>query len=550
MQRFSTVVLCLALIPGLALAAGPDKSGAGLPTFVTSDNFGYIQPAQGLRPADKAADAALIGSSAVNFLNDLVTRDFRAAGGEDFVVKRAWTDDLGKTHVRLEQTLNGLRVVGAEMIVHADAATGRVEAVNGYFAPNHGVALPGQLSVFAPTGGGMVKGATGEPVGHPDLVYYFDAETGATHLAWQVRMVGEDAGQPFDDIVYVDARTSRVVAVDAQLHTAKSRRTYDAENVSYTSPSMPGTLLCTDNQSCGDSAAQSAHDGAGDVYDYYSNKFGRDSLNDGGMTLISSVHVLTNWNNAAWYNNQMIYGDGDGVTFTNLALGYDVIAHELTPGVTDFESNLVYHKEPGALNEGLSDIFAAAAESDRDGNINNGTWKVGEDIYTPGTNGDALRYMDNPTLDGYSADYYPERLYAGNCQPSSSNDYCGVHGNSGIANLAFQLLVEGGTHPRGKTSEVVSGVGMSTAEQVFYRAQTTYLTSQSSFSAARTACESAASDLFAQSVVDSVSSAWCAVGVGSCGGSGGCSASGASCTSNSDCCSNKCRGRRGRKTCR
>ncbi|MCP4250522.1 MAG: hypothetical protein GY778_26050, partial [bacterium] len=253
MQRFSTVVLCLALIPSLALAAGPDKSGAGLPTFVTSDNFGYIQPAQDLRPADKDADAALIGSSAVNFLNDLVTRDFRAAGGEDFVVQRVWTDGLGKAHVRLDQTLNGLRVVGAQMIVHADAATGRVEAVNGYFAPNRGVATPHQASASAPTRGGMLKGIGGEPVGHPELVYFFDAAAGDTHLTWELRVVGDHGGQPFDDVLYLDAQSLRVVAVDAQLHTAKSRRTYDAENVSYTSPSMPGTLLCTDNQSCGDS---------------------------------------------------------------------------------------------------------------------------------------------------------------------------------------------------------------------------------------------------------------------------------------------------------
>ena len=550
MQRFLTVVLCLALIPALALAAGPDKSGADVPTFVTSDNFGYIQPAQGLRPGQKAADAELIGSSAVIFMNDLVTRDFKAAGGEDFLVRKVWNDDLGKTHVRLDQTLHGLRVVGAEMIVHADAATGQVEAVNGYFAPNRGAALPGEATASAPSRYGMLKGR-GEPVGHPELLYYFDAVSGITHLSWKVRVQGDAGGQPYDDILYVDARSSKVVGVDALLHTAKSRRTYDAENVSYTSSFMPGTLLCTDGQNCGDSAAQSAHDGAGDVYDYYASKFGRDSLNDNGMTLISSVHVLTNWNNAAWYNNQMIYGDGDGSTFSNLAGGYDVIAHELTHGVTEFESNLAYQKESGALNEGLSDIFGAAAEADRDGSINSGTWLIGEDVYTPGTNGDALRYMDNPTADGYSADYYPERLYSGNCQPSSSNDYCGVHGNSGIANLAFQLLVEGGTHPRGKTTEVVPGVGMSTAEQVFYRAQTTYLSSNSSFSAARTGCASAASDLFGQSVVDAVNSAWCAVGVGACGGgTGGCSAIGASCSANSDCCSNKCRGRRGSKTCR
>ena len=78
----------------------------------------------------------------------------------------------------------------------------------------------------------------------------------------------------------------------------------------------------------------------------------------------------------------MVYGDGDGDVFSPLGAALDVVAHELTHGVTDFTSDLIYFNESGALNEGLSDIFSAAAEAWIDGGINDDTWKLGEDIYT------------------------------------------------------------------------------------------------------------------------------------------------------------------------
>ena len=207
----------------------------------------------------------------------------------------------------------------------------------------------------------------------------------------------------------------------------------------------------------------------------------------------------------------------NGSSLDDLTKSFDVIAHELTHGVTDFESDLLYQKESGALNEALSDIFGVSADSySRGGTIDASTWKLGEEVYTPGTSGDALRYMNDPDLDGYSKGYYPERLYPGSCTPSGNNDQCGVHGNSGIANLAYYLLVQGGTHPRGKTTVNVPAIGMIKAEQIFYRAQTTYLTSSSNFSAARTATTQAAADLYGQTEVDAVHDAWCAVGVPGC----------------------------------
>jgi hypothetical protein len=126
--------------------------------------------------------------------------------------------------------------------------------------------------------------------------------------------------------------------------------------------------------------------------------------------------------------------------------------------------------------------------------------------------------MGNPTLDGYSRDYYPTRLYPGACAPSNANDQCGVHGNSGIANLAFKLLSTGGSHPLGKTSVVVPAVDIDLSSRIFYRALRYYLTPSSDFADAREATVQAAQSIAACSpmktaLADAVNDAWDAVGV-------------------------------------
>lgn len=523
-HRHLIALLMILLIPTLAGADAHvvSKNGAGVPSFVTGD-LGWVDPADGL-PL-KGRDEVLFGLSAKSTLLAILRDHFGAAGSEDMEVIRVRRDEVGTVHVRFQQHLNGLPVVGAEMWLHAESKSGRVYAVNGELAPDFGVPAPAAAKASAADLVDRLAkiGVAGTAVETPELLYFHDAETAVTHLAWKVRVQGVENGQFFDNDVYVDARTSKVVAVDARVHTAKDRRSYDATGSVVTATSitgLPGTLKCTEsNQNCNDASVQRAHDGAGNVYDYYQARFGRDSLNGAGMTLTSSAHVGSNWANAAWYNNQMVYGDGDGVDFDDLTKSYDVIAHELTHGVTDFESNLLYQKESGAMNEALSDIFGVSADSYKRGVVDAATWKLGEEVYTPGTSGDALRYMNNPTADGYSTDYYPERLYPGSCTPSNSNDQCGVHGNSGIANLAYYLLVAGGTHPRGKTTVSVPAIGMTKAEQIFYRAQTSCLTSSSNFEATRNCTAQAATDLYGSTENSAVHKAWDAVGVP--GGGGG-----------------------------
>jgi vibriolysin len=230
--------------------------------------------------------------------------------------------------------------------------------------------------------------------------------------------------------------------------------------------------------------------------------FNRDSWDGRGSLMRATVHYGQSYNNAFYQGGSIFFGDGDGVRFAPLGRAIDVVAHEWTHGVTESSAALVYTGESGALNEAMSDIFGAAVEASRMG-VTSATWQVGENIFTPATFGDALRYMDTPTLDGASRDYYPELL--------ASDD---VHHSSGIGNLAFYLLANGGTHPRGRTSTAVIGIGINEAARVFYSALTAYLQSNDGYSQARNKTALASKVLYG---VDSlqfrqVCAAWNAVG--------------------------------------
>jgi len=139
------------------------------------------------------------------------------------------------------------------------------------------------------------------------------------------------------------------------------------------------------------------------------------------------------------------------------------------------------------------------------------TWMIGEDAYTPGTAGDALRYLDNPQRAG-DPDHYSIR-YTG------TSDNGGVHTNSGISNHVYYLLAHGGTHRLGGT---VTGIGADKAQLIWYKALTVYMTSSTNFAAARTATENAASAIYGASSAEkaSVSQAWYVCGVGAAPGGG------------------------------
>jgi vibriolysin len=415
------------------------------------------------------------------------------------------TDELGYRHLHYRQEVDGLEVIGGQLDIHIDHR-GVVYLANGSARDIAIPSNPTSSKAAALTTLAGLKSYRGLVLDGAHLVYLVANRDDRAHLAWEIVATGVRAGDPVRDLVYMDARSGGFIEVHPTIETAKSRSTYDLNHTT----TLPGVLVRSEGQGpSGEIDVDFAHDFAGDTYDCYQELFERDSVDNLGLPLISSVHYSTNYVNAFWNGSQMVYGDGDGVNSGPLDRAIDVTAHELTHGVTQYESGLIYQNESGALNEANSDVFGAICEQWKDGAVSADTWKVGEDVWTPAISGDALRYMDNPTLDGSSRDYWPER-YTG------PQDNGGVHWNSGIPNLAFYLFVNGGQHPRGKTPGVtVAGVGIDVASQVWYRAATIYFQYNSNMSAARAATYQAAVDLFPTdpSVRSSVDSAWAAVGV-------------------------------------
>lgn len=280
--------------------------------------------------------------------------------------------------------------------------------------------------------------------------------------------------------------------------------TYDMDNMTFFPQFfLPGSLWSDSDNVYNDSydaAAVDAHFFAGQTYDYYKENYNRDSYDDNGAQLVSSVHYSSGYNNAFWNGSQMVYGDGDGSTFAPLSGGIDVVAHELTHAVTDYSSDLVYQNESGALNEAISDIFGTLVEFEKGEDPD---YEIGEDIYTPDTSGDALRSMSDPSKYG-DPDHYSVR-YTG------TQDNGGVHINSGIINKQAYLLSEGGTF----YGVTVPGIGREKLGDIYYRMNTVYLTSSSTFTQARAAAVQAASDLYGSgsAEVNAVNLSFDAVGI-------------------------------------
>jgi len=216
-----------------------------------------------------------------------------------------------------------------------------------------------------------------------------------------------------------------------------------------------------------DVAVNQAFDGLGATRDFYRDVLGRDSLDGKGMRLDAYVHRGRKFNNAFWDGAEMVFGDGDGVLFADFTGSLDVIAHELTHGVTQFTANLAYHDQPGALNESVSDVFGSVVKQWRLGQTAaEADWLIGADIFTPGVGADALRSLkapgtayDSPQL---GKDPQPDHLSGYVQLPNTeADDNGGVHLNSGIPNKAFYLVATG-----------IGGPSWEAPAQIWYRALT------------------------------------------------------------------------------
>ncbi len=266
----------------------------------------------------------------------------------------------------------------------------------------------------------------------------------------------------------------------------------------------------------GDNAGLDAHWGAMMTYDYFSQVHNRNSIDNSGFELINYVNSnLAGWgfvnsDNAFWDGSVMTYGMG---TSLDPLVSLDIIAHEIGHGLEDNTSGLIYEREPGAINEGLSDIwgamveFHAAPEKD--------TYIVGEDI------GLSFRSMSNPKLRNDPDTYGGTFWLNPDCgTPNNGNDQCGVHTNSGVLNHWFYLLAEGSA----STDEIndnsdtfsIAGIGKTKAAKIIFRAQDVYFTPTTDYHDARQLTLQAADDLYGSGSIEvaTVCQSWFAVGVG------------------------------------
>jgi vibriolysin len=424
-------------------------------------------------------------------------------GIDDVKAVRVFIDKDGRPHTTLQQTFAGVPVFGAEAIVHLDR-DGGYRSVTDDLARNLRVDMSSNLSAdkaqeLAVTRHGGWSTVTGTPATDEQILQTRDGAVLTYRVAFSQMGDISRAAMP---VVFIDAKTGDTVM---EYDNLKHQALDDADKVVFDAGNRTNTKKPLPTADSSDATANEIYTNVGKALEYYQNVQGRDSYDGAGAQVVNYVHYDTNYVNAYWDGSSLTFGDGDGDTSGPLTT-LDIVAHELSHGVCEHTANLTYQNESGALNEANSDIMAAAVEA-RDGASTTDVFLVGEDTWTPNTAGDALRYMCDPAEAG-DVDYYFDR-YTG------SSDNGGVHSNSGIANLFFCLVSQGGTHPRGKSNVSVTGIGIDKAADMWYLALSGYMTSSTNYDEARTATLSAAGDLgFTADEVQSVDDAWAAVGVG------------------------------------
>lgn len=454
-----------------------------------------------------------------------------------------------RSHERLDQYHRGVRVLGGQLVWQKQS--GLVLSVTGNLYDDVEVDVTPTLSSEDAAARALAVGEPGANVVGPTellilplrdrfaLVYalhlrgqgtleafYIDAHSGSIALRHndhrrQTAVVGLGIGT-WSDQKKMTAESAAGTNRAVDRIRPFGIKTYDvnfAFNVWNSYMADQDSFLATDSDNeWRDGAVVDAHTYAGYTYDYYFKRHGRRGLDDRGLAAINFVHILRQisaFNNAFFdpVDTSMNYGDGDGITFTVFSAALDVVAHELTHGVTQFSSDLIYLNESGALNEAISDIMAAGVEFEFEPagrGRQRADWLLGEDLYL--NFGPYFRSFVDPLSLG-DPDNYQVRCDA---QCPEDFDNGGVHINSNIANHAFYLMVVGGTN---RTSGIrVQGLGidqMDKIESIFYRGFFYYLVPSSDFADAREATLRAARELYGSGGIEeqTVRSGWTAVGV-------------------------------------
>ncbi|SCL67211.1 M4 family metallopeptidase [Micromonospora eburnea] len=510
---------------------------SGVLTCVTTTAYAATPNAPAAESAAARADSLLRANPGA----------VQGADGEAYQAVRTRVDASGAAHTRYTRTYHGLRVYGGDFVVHT-APNG---AMNG---TSVGLTAPLALSTTAKVSSTAAEASARKAfsgkltaVGTPEL--FVDASSGKGRLAWETVASGwqADGQTPSKLHVITDATSGKVIGsydeIEAvvgsgqgiytgtvSIDTTLSGSTYQLVDPSHgngrtcdMNNTTSGTCTTFTNStntwgngtnSNRQSAAVDAHFGAAKTFDYFKNVHGRNGIFGNGTGVPSRVHYGSNYVNAFWDGSQMTYGDGSSNSRPLVSL--DVAGHEMSHGVTEALSGLVYSGESGGLNEATSDIFGNMVEFYADAPSDPGDYQVGEKINING-NGTPLRYMYNPSLDGSSHSCW-----------STSTKNVDVHYSSGVANHFFFNLAEGtgatayGTSPVCGSAPAVTGIGREKAEKIWYRALDVYFTSNTAYvntsnpaNTARAYTLKAATDLYGNCSTEykTVQAAWTAVNV-------------------------------------
>ena len=406
----------------------------------------------------------------------------------------------GRSFVRYQQQYQGIPVLAGELIVQVGRGNTIVSA-SGEVLPNLSLdttpritaeqALQSALTTIERTYGVASSEVSATT---PELWIFNPALLGGPGLrrdtlVWRMELRGESDIAVFRELVLVDAQLGHVALHFNQIAHGLDRRVCDHQG-RLDSNDDPNDNCASDAQAVrregqgptGNADIDLAYDYSGDTYNYFRNSFGRDSIDNKGMKLISLVRYCPNdvgscpFANAFWNGVQMTYGVG-------YAAADDVVGHELTHGVVEFTAGLFYYYQSGALNESLADVFGELMDLGN-GKGNDGAaqrWLIGEDLPIG-----AIRDMKNPPAFGD-----PDRMNSPNYTADvDETDSGGVHQNSGVNNKAAFLMTDGGTF----NGQTITGLGPAKVGQIYYRVLSTMLTSASDYqdlgTALPVACES------------------------------------------------------------
>ncbi|MCW9088342.1 MAG: M4 family metallopeptidase [Gammaproteobacteria bacterium] len=472
-----TLMLASASLPSLATAADPEqqllKQGARIamnpttnrPIFIGS-TVGKPLTLSGISANSKPDSAAMSALQAYAPLFGL--RDPAA----ELRLLRQFKHEDGRATLRYRQTYQGLPVIGGELVVNLNKDNALL-SLNGEAAQSLKLAIDPAITAGAARDTALAAVAKWHGLAQRDLqagepeLSILDPKLlrpgiEPASLVWRLEVKSRDS-EPVRELVLVDALRGHISLHFNQIHAAMDRKTYTAGGTA----DLPGTLVCDESDptcSAGSADAKAAHQFAKDTYDFYADTHGRDGIDDAGSPIISTVH----WDdggtcpNAFWDGSQMVYCDGLVVD--------DIVAHELTHGVTQNTSNLFYYYQSGAINESLSDVWGEFVDlSNTGGNDDISVrWEMGEDADVIGG---SIRDMANPPTFG-DPDKMSSTLYW-----TSAGDNGGVHINSGINNKAVYLMVDGDSF----NGQSVTGIGIDKVAQVYYEVQTNLLTSGSDY---------------------------------------------------------------------